>query len=357
MKGLFRYLSPFSPDQSGAASVLYELGGIIVIMDAGGCAGNICGFDEPRWFRVKSAVYSAGLRDMDAILGRDDKLIEKTGKVVDTVDASFIALISTPVPAVVGTDLKALTRICEKRFGLPALYVDTTGIPYYDDGQRKAYMALLRSAVLPAAQADGAPTVGIWGATPLDMPADDSAFLLRQRLLSRGETSVSFGMESSLDDFKYVSSVKKNIVVSPSGLEPARHIEKEYGIPYECGFLFEDGYGIPKDFEGTDGNVLIIHQQVYANEIRKAISEKVKGRIDTASFFRMDECIANENDIQFESEHDFIKKALSGNYSVIMGDPTFTRALSDFKGTFIPLPHYAVSGEMHQQPHEKELFA
>ena len=42
MKGLYRYLSPFSPDQSGAVAVLYELGGIIVILDAGGCAGNIC---------------------------------------------------------------------------------------------------------------------------------------------------------------------------------------------------------------------------------------------------------------------------------------------------------------------------
>ena len=50
MKGLYRYLSPFSPDQSGAVAVLYELGGIIVILDAGGCAGNICGFDE-LWLR------------------------------------------------------------------------------------------------------------------------------------------------------------------------------------------------------------------------------------------------------------------------------------------------------------------
>ncbi|HBN57365.1 MAG TPA: nitrogenase molybdenum-iron protein, partial [Lachnospiraceae bacterium] len=45
MKGLLKYLSPFAPDQSGAASVLYDLGGITVICDAGGCTGNICGFD------------------------------------------------------------------------------------------------------------------------------------------------------------------------------------------------------------------------------------------------------------------------------------------------------------------------
>lgn len=80
MKNLLKLLSPFAPDQSGAAAVLYELGGLMVICDAGGCAGNVCGFDEPRWFTKKSAVFSAGLRDMDAILGRDDRLIESSPK-------------------------------------------------------------------------------------------------------------------------------------------------------------------------------------------------------------------------------------------------------------------------------------
>ncbi len=55
-------------DVPGAVSVLYELGGIVVICDAGGCTGNVCGFDEPRWFETRSAIFSAGLRDMDAIL-------------------------------------------------------------------------------------------------------------------------------------------------------------------------------------------------------------------------------------------------------------------------------------------------
>ena len=41
MKGLWKYISPFAPDQSGACSVFYGLGGIVVIVDAGGCAGNV----------------------------------------------------------------------------------------------------------------------------------------------------------------------------------------------------------------------------------------------------------------------------------------------------------------------------
>lgn len=91
MKNLLKLLSPFAPDQSGASAVLYELGGLMVICDAGGCAGNVCGFDEPRWFTKKSAVFSAGLRDMDAILGRDDSSSKSSPK-----PASRYHLLSPP---------------------------------------------------------------------------------------------------------------------------------------------------------------------------------------------------------------------------------------------------------------------
>ena len=100
--GFRRFTTPFAPDQSGAVSVLYDMGGICVICDAGGCTGNICGFDEPRWFGSQSAVFSAGLRDMDAILGRDDKLVEKLADAARMIPASFAAIVGTPVPAVIG---------------------------------------------------------------------------------------------------------------------------------------------------------------------------------------------------------------------------------------------------------------
>ena len=54
MRGLRKYLTPFAPDQSGAVSVLYEFGGIIVICDAGGCTGNICGLMSRAGLRAKA---------------------------------------------------------------------------------------------------------------------------------------------------------------------------------------------------------------------------------------------------------------------------------------------------------------
>ena len=136
MKGLRKYLTPFAPDQSGAVSVLYELGGILVICDAGGCVGNVCGFDEPRWFSRKSAIFSAGLRDMDAILGRDDRLVAKLTSAVEKLDVS---LQRSSVRRCRGDrhGLQALGRMTEKKTGLPVLTIDTNGMDLYDKGQEK----------------------------------------------------------------------------------------------------------------------------------------------------------------------------------------------------------------------------
>ena len=168
MRGLRKFLTPFAPDQSGSVSVLFELGGIIVICDAGGCTGNVCGFDEPRWHNLRSAVCSAGLRDMDAIMGRDDKLVAELADAATKIEARFAAVIGTPVPAVIGTDYRALARMAERACQLPVITVDTSGTRLYDDGARKAYRALFdRFArdTYPVEQG----RIGVLGANPLDL--------------------------------------------------------------------------------------------------------------------------------------------------------------------------------------------
>lgn len=166
MKGLRKYLSPCSGPVGQPAAVLCEFHGLIIILDAGGCAGNICGFDEPRWFESRSAIFSAGLRDMDAILGRDDRLVEKIGKACEKLSADFIAVIGTPVPAVIGTDYRALSRMIEKKTGIPALTIDTDGTKLYDDGEKKTWKELFKKFAVEKDVEPG--RIGIIGATPLE---------------------------------------------------------------------------------------------------------------------------------------------------------------------------------------------
>lgn len=361
MKGFFRYLSPFSPDQSGAVSVLYELGGIIVILDAGGCAGNICGFDEPRWFKKPSAIYSAGLRNLDAILGRDDRLIKKIEGAVKTVEnPNFIALIGTPVPAVVGTDLKALATICEKRYGLPALATETFGMEYYDKGMEEAYnkiFGLLKKHNLLIKDETTNPFIGVLGCSPLELPAFDSYVELKKRIKEKEQIdSICFGMEQGLEGFRKILQSKKILLVSPSGIELANTLYKEYGIPYEYGFNFGKECGIPEGIMPT-GKTLIITQQILGNSLRDLYKTKgYKGTIDVGTFFLLDKNIKKENDFHIESEDELKEKIIAGKYDTVVGDPLFKRIVPNSDCNWISLPHYPVSAEIHQVEKERSLF-
>ena len=121
-------LPPFAPDYSGAASALFELGGMIVIHDASGCTGNYTGFDEPRWFGSSSAVYCSGLRHMDAVLGNDEKFISAAVEAAESIKPAFVAVLGSPVPTVIGTDLKGMASEIEAASGIPSFGLETKGL-------------------------------------------------------------------------------------------------------------------------------------------------------------------------------------------------------------------------------------
>ena len=343
MRGLRKYLTPFAPDQSGAVSVLYEFGGIIVICDAGGCTGNICGFDEPRWFESKSALFSAGLRDMDAILGRDDRLVAKLADAVTKLDAKFAAIIGTPVPAVIGTDYHALKRMTEKKVDLPILTVDTDGMELYDKGEEKAWKELF--LVFAGEKEDVIlGRIGILGMTPQDISDLRAADRIRERFAAEGKTAVCFGMGNGLDDVKLVSNVEKNIVVSPAALEAAKYLERTYGTPYETGYPLVDEL-IP-DVDYTGKEVLIVHQQVIANSIRKELLKKGAKRVQIASWFMMKKELLADGDVLLRDEDAYIELVQNGDFDIIFADGCMERMIPEFKGIFVDTRHFAVSGKL-----------
>ena len=354
VKGLHKIIYPFAPDQSGAAAVLYELGGMIIICDAGGCAGNVCGFDEPRWLSTKSAIFSAGLRDMDAILGRDDLLIEKIKKASAKIDAKFVAVIGTPVPATIATDYKALRRMAEKRTGLPVITIDSNGVLWYDSGIEKTYLECFRrfttedntEGIIPG-------SVGVIGVTPLDSDSLSTGKRITETLREKGiGRVVCYGAGGSLEDFADAGRMEKNIVVAASGLKAAGYLKEKFGTPYECTdpLIADVRAGLPLSTEELCGKkILIIHQKVRANALREALREETGGlscapEITAATWFSMFDEIAEKGDFRIREEADFFDRVRDGNWDIIIADGSFRKAAGDFGGRFIELPHFAVSG-------------
>lgn len=382
MKGLRKYLTPFAPDQSGAVSVLYELGGMLVICDAGGCTGNVCGFDEPRWFETRSAVFSAGLRDMDAILGRDDRLVAKLADAAEKLDVTFAAVIGTPVPAVIGTDYRALERMLAKKTELPVLTVNTDGMELYDRGEEKAYLVLFGrfagenvdvepgniEKTQTAESCDGKrngknedvsvdiedrPRVGIIGMTPQDVSDLKAADKIRKVYADQGMRAICYGMGDGLDEVRNASLAAKNVVVSPAALKAAQYLQKKFGTPYEIAYPLASELVPEVNYQGK--KILIVQQQVIANAVRKEIEKRTgeKEEITTATWFmRKEEILTDLNvdaadDISLKEEDDFISLVEKEGYDVIFADPCMERMIPGFEGVFIPLTHFAVSGKLN----------
>lgn len=349
-------LPPFASDTAGAAAVLYPLGGMTVIVDAGGCAGNICGFDEPRWQEdaEPSAVFSAGLRDMDAIMGRDANLVAKIREAAAELTVSFVGLVSTPVPAIIATDFRALCRMVEKETGLPTIAVRTDGTRLYDRGTSAACDALVQKFTAPIPPDAPRTGLGVLGLTPLDFSREERASL--HALLGREDTPIRFF--DRLDDFREAARLKELLVVSPTGLRAARRLQRQWGIPIRTelplAFIHEAFSTVLSRLaallqDGQPREVLIVHQQILANGLRRAICQRFPAlstsAVTVGSFFALDRALQQEGDLHFRGEQAFHAYLQAHPDAIVIGDALLARAVPEpFGGTLLDLPHFALSG-------------
>ena len=345
MKGLLKRLAPFAPDTSGVVSALFELGGLVVICDAGGCTGNICGFDEPRWFTMRSAVFSAGMRDMDAILGRDAQLVEKIVSAQKTVAAPFIVLVGTPVPAVIATDFKALRRLAEKKIGVPVLAVESTGVNFYDRGAASAFETLFDAFAVEQFPAEKE-TVGVIGATPLDFGTLRAGDLLREAV---GPGAQVYGMGAGIDAVRRASANASNLVVSPAGVAAAKLLEKRFGTPWRmaCPYLPSD---LLETLPGLAGKrVLVVHQQFACAALREKLLACGAAAVAACGWFSMTDSLREVQDRRLAEEDDLAAAAAEFGADAVIADAVFKKILPGFGGEFIDFPHFAVSGRLLEQ--------
>lgn len=371
------WLPPFSPDYSGAASVLFDLKTVTAMHDASGCTGNYTGYDEARWYGSRSAVFCSGLRSIDAILGNDDKLIKKMKAAAKDIKPDVLALIGSPVPMVIGTDLKGIAAQLEEETGIPSFGFDTTGTAYYDRGAFAAAKALLNRFAVRNPEGKEPNRVNILGALPMDFGQGKDIENLKELLKGNGyHTGLCLAMGYSLDDLKDASKASVNLAVSRFGWLTARFMEKKFGIPYLCGFPAgeqgekdwldalktveqsgqsrylwqeEDRANQEKDSEDS---ILIIGEQVMADSIRHALErDHLVGNVTVGCIYGIQKELGRPGDLDLTEERKIRDAVRDENYKKIVGDP-FLRLLPEMKKhperTMIPFPQYAVSSKLGQ---------
>lgn len=361
-------LPPYSPDYSGCAAALFELGGMVVLHDASGCTGNYLGYDEPRWMGSSSFVFCSGLRHMDAILGNDNLLIDRIIKAAESLKPKFIALLGSPVPMVIGADYEGIMREVEERTGIPGLGFDTKGLAYYGKGISMAVIALIKKfcekKAIPENERDG---INLIGVTPLDfgnkgVEKDFISFFENKGI----KVNCCFSTGHSIEAIKNSVKSKLNVVVSQSGIEVAKFMKKKYGIPYITGTPVADGKIIlskvkkylengklldsEKSAGSFSGKVLVAGDQIISRSICEAAAN-VHPEIEfvAGTIFDFSEEESRANDIFIRDESEFRKIVNSGEFEGIISDPLAEQLLtaeSKKKTKFFGLPNVAVSSKI-----------
>jgi nitrogenase molybdenum-iron protein alpha/beta subunit len=370
-------LPPLSPDYSGVASVFHDLGALTVLHDASGCTGTYTGYDEPRWFGSSSPTFCSGLREMDAIMGDDSKLLEKIKAALrDLRDARppCVCVVGSPVPMLIGFDFKGFASLAEHETGLPCFGFPADGLHYYDRGQRDAYLALA-GRLFDAAPRKIKRSVNILGASALDGFDGQSLDALESALADAGFTRLSvWGMRSGWQELKDSAAAEINWVVSAAALPLARLFEDRFGTPFVAGLPIgrteheriitaleaysggrESAVRFPpvrQDLlsarrEGLE--TLIVGEALFCSSLRSCLeAEDACVPVGVGTFFAEGKALLCPDDRLFADEDD-ARAALSSPYlKRVIADPLFETLISgEASPRFTAIPPRAVSGRLY----------
>ena len=121
----FRMILPNpASDTAGAASMLFQLNGLTIIHDAAGSMESYITFDEERELEGKRTVASR-LSRLEAITGDDSILLHKIEEECGDNPPPFVAILGSPVPFTIGTDLDGIAAEAEFLTGVPSFAVNS----------------------------------------------------------------------------------------------------------------------------------------------------------------------------------------------------------------------------------------
>lgn len=367
MRQAYRIIPIYTSDVSGVCSALYELGGMVVIHDPSGCNSTYNTHDEIRWYNQDSLIFISGLTEIDAVMGNDEKFLSDIKEAAGELHPKFIALVSSPIPFMNGTDFPALAKVLETETGIPAFAVPTNGMHDYVYGAGKALEEIARRFV-PEQMEDrngSERTVNLLGATPLDFGPISKVEELKKNLEQYGWKVIStWAMEDSLEDLAQAGKAEMNLVISSVGLRAAKMLKEKYGTPYVIGTPYkeyaerisealEKRIQIPaiedrrrENLQGT-GNfekiITLIGEPVTIGSLAAIIERRYHYKTRILCPLENAEGLLGEHDLKICGEEE-MENALK-NAQIVVADPLY-RPICPVECEFYERAHIAFSGRM-----------
>lgn len=367
MRQTYRIIPIYTSDVSGVCSALYELGGMVVIHDPSGCNSTYNTHDEIRWYDQDSLIFISGLTEIDAVMGNDEKFLSDIKEAAGELHPKFIALVSSPIPFMNGTDFPALSKVLETETGIPAFAVPTNGMHDYVYGAGKALEEIARRFV-PEQMEDrngSGRTVNLLGVTPLDFGPISKVEELKKNLEQYGWKVIStWAMGDSLEDLAQAGKAEMNLVISSVGLMAAKMLKEKYGTPYVIGTPYkeyaerisealEKRIQIPaiedrrrENLQGTGNSekiITLIGEPVTIGSLAAIIERRYHYKTRILCPLENAEGLLGEHDLKICGEEE-MENALK-NAQIVVADPLY-RPICPAECEFYERAHIAFSGRM-----------
>ena len=369
MRQSYRIIPIYTSDVSGVCSALYELGGMVVMHDPSGCNSTYNTHDEIRWYDQDSLIFISGLTEIDAVMGNDEKFLSDIKEAAREFHPKFIALVSSPIPFMNGTDFPALAKVLEIETGIPSFAVPTNGMHDYVYGAGIAFEEIAKRFVTEKeARGNYAKrTVNLLGATPLDFGPFPRVEELENNLEKCGwEILSTWAMEDSLEDLAKAGNAEINLVVSSVGLRAAKALKEKFRTPYVIGTPYKE-YAerisealekkIPmpalEDRKGWEKNtaiedwksqiVILIGEPVTTTSLAALIEKEYHYKTKVLCPLEETDGLIGSQDLKVSGEEE-MENALK-NAQIVVADPLY-HPICPVECEFYERAHIAFSGRM-----------
>ena len=397
MRQAYRIIPIYTADVSGVCSALYELGGMTVMHDPSGCNSTYNTHDEIRWYDQDSLIFISGLTDIDAIMGNDEKFLRDIEDVAEELKPKFIALASSPIPFMNGTDFPGLARALTAETGIPAFSVPTSGMHDYVYGAGLALSEIARHFTGAAEKRKR--KLNLLGVTPLDFGPQPMVDAMKRRLEKYGwEILSTWAMGDTLEDLSHAGEAEVNLVVSSVGIPAANVLREKFGTPFLVGTPVEGYEGEISDalekaaespceaFEDKKENsteksgaqisgeqeelwkvipdqviylrkkdsplsgfiptpdITLIGEPVTMGSLAAVIEQKYRKKVQLLCSLEITEGLLRQEDEVIRGEEAMEEKLKTAR--IIVADPLY-RPICSESATFYEMPHIAFSGRIY----------
>lgn len=373
---IFRYVPPIACDFSGASSVLFGFYSLNIFYCPASCTQPIAECDEIRGLQ-ESLVFHSVYGEVAAVMGSDNEFMEEAEILCEKNDeAEFVTIISTPVPAIVGSDLSYMAAQLKEKIKKPVIVIPTTGFESYYSGVQQTLVELAKNFLEEREKKEN--QINLIGYTPLSL-GYESQFQEFVDLLA-GKNIYAHGLPSTIrtiEDFRQLSEGRLNVVLSHEGVGLAQYMEKHFNIPYLLGLPIgesgmrelgkEIGLHMGKDSEDGDGEsrdeikassfsrALVIGEPLFAASFAQTLQKYYgfKEVIPVSAYEQerklkkayKEEILA---DVRYlPTEEDLLDFIRENEPEIIFGDPMYQKFVKE-DIRYISLPHVGLSGRLHQ---------